>query len=76
MAQIEHDLWCLWKRENGWRFGKNRDNKDKTHPGVKPWEELPETEQKKNIDFIQNIPGLLAELGFQIDKKILSKKNF
>jgi hypothetical protein len=70
MARMEHDLWCLWKQENGWHYGKYRDNKEKSHPDLKPWEELSESEQKKNIDFIQNIPGMLAELGFQIDRII------
>jgi len=69
MAQKEHELWCRWKRENGWQFGEKRDNDQKIHPDLKPWESLSNIEQEKNISFIRNIPRLLAELGFQIEKR-------
>jgi hypothetical protein len=68
MAKMEHELWCQWKRKNGWKFGNKRDEQLKTNPNLCPWEDLPEEERNKNVDFITNLPGILAELGFQIDK--------
>ncbi len=68
LAKMEHQLWCQWKYENGWRHDSVFDKSQKTHPDLKPWEELKESERRKNIDFIVEIPSMLAELGFQIDK--------
>ena len=68
MAKMEHELWCQWKRKNGWKIGNKRDEQLKTNPDLCPWEDLPEEERNKNVDFINNLPCILAELGFQIDK--------
>jgi len=70
MAQIEHRLWCEWKQHSGWQFGEQRNNQLKTNPDIAPWEELPEREKLKNQNFIQQLPALLANMGFQIDRKM------
>lgn len=69
MAQLEHALWSQWKRETGWHYAPKRDDEQKFHPDLVPWKDLPESEKKKNEDYIRTLPALLAELGFQIDKK-------
>jgi hypothetical protein len=69
MAQMEHDLWCQWKRSLGWQYGKPRDDKNKIHPDLRPFGKLTKPEQAKNTEFIIKLPALLAEFGFQIDKK-------
>lgn len=68
MARLEHDLWRQDKLTNGWRFGLLKDKKKRTHPALVAWEELPDEDQKKNQAFIQQLPSLLARLGFQIDR--------
>jgi hypothetical protein len=73
MAKMEHELWCQWKQKNGWEFGEKRDNERKFHPDLVPWNALPEGEKRKNIQFIERIPELLADLGFQIEKLIIIK---
>lgn len=68
MACLEHDFWCQAKEADGWVYGKSRDEKDRTHPDLVPWEELPESEREKNLAVVQHIPALLARIGFQIDR--------
>ena len=75
MAQMEHELWCQWKQENGWKFGEKRENDQKIHPDLIPWEALPDPEKQKNVQFIENLPKLLADLGFQIDTQLPARKN-
>ena len=70
MARMEHDLWRQSKQQDGWRLGAQRDNDKRTHPDLVDWEELPPAEQEKNLHFIRRLPGLLAELGFQMDKQV------
>lgn len=67
MAKMEHTLWCEWKQELGWRYGEQREDQRLIHPDLLPWEELPNDEKEKSIQFVRSIPGILADLGFQID---------
>ncbi len=68
MACLEHDLWRQAKEADGWVYGKQRDNKSRTHPDLVPWDELPEEEKEKNLAVVRQLPALLAQIGFQIDK--------
>lgn len=68
MARLEHDLWRQAKEANGWVYGKQRDEKSRTHPDLVPWDELPEGEQEKNLTVVRQIPALLARIGFQIER--------
>ncbi|MGC9336439.1 MAG: NAD-binding protein [Anaerolineae bacterium] len=68
MARMEHNLWLQTKQEAGYRWGAVRDEKERTHPDLVPWEDLPDEERKKNEAFICELPSLLARLGFQIDR--------
>jgi len=67
MAEMEHQLWCDWKRGQGWHQGDAVDHQLKTHPDLVPWEELQLEEREKNRHFIRGLPELLAEIGLQID---------
>ena len=69
MACLEHSLWRQAKEADGWVYGEKKDDKNRTHPDLVPWEELPEGEQEKNLAVVQQIPALLARIGFQIDRK-------
>ena len=69
MAKAEHELWCVQKRADGWRPGIERDSKRRVHPDLVDWDQLPGPERQKNIHFIQQLPALLAEIGFQIDRE-------
>ena len=67
MAQMEHRLWCDWKRSQGWRAGEARNPRLKTNPDLVEWEDLEEVEKDKNRNFIRKLHALLAEIGLQID---------
>ncbi len=41
MAKMEHQLWCDWKRDQGWQHGEVLDSGHKTNPDIVPWEDLP-----------------------------------
>lgn len=68
MAKMEHQLWCDWKRDQGWQHGEVQDSGQKTNPDLIPWEDLLPEEREKNRHFIRCLPELLAEIGIQIDK--------
>ncbi len=68
MAEMEHQLWCEWKKEKGWRYAEDYDSARKTNPDLVAWEVLPEGERGKNRHFINSLPEILAEIGLQIDR--------
>lgn len=65
MARVEHMRWCWEKRLNGWIFGPVRDDKKKTHPSLVPYEELSESEKRKDRELVRHIPSLLRDIGYE-----------
>ena len=58
-----HNQWIQTKTNEGWRYGLNMSPGQKTHPAMRPWDDLPEsyrrlpeTTDKELLDFYsQNI---------------------
>lgn len=69
MARREHENWRMSKQSQGWRFGAERDPEKRTHPDLVDWEQLTVQEQEKNLHFVRHLPHLLAQCGFQLDRK-------
>ncbi|HEX2977374.1 MAG TPA: SpoIIE family protein phosphatase [Bacteroidales bacterium] len=63
MARLEHLRWCWDKRLNGWIHGNRKDADKKTHPGLVPYELLPEQEKEKDRALVRLIPSLLQDIG-------------
>lgn len=43
-----HDNWMKEKVEAGWVYGEKKNEDKKTHPCIRPFNELPEVQQKKD----------------------------
>ena len=66
LAENIHDIWALQRISEGWRFGPSRNDLEKEHPCLVPYEELPESE--KDYDrktALETIKTILA-LGYKI----------
>jgi RyR domain len=50
MIQIEHEDWCRYYREGGWRYSEQRDDDRRLHDALMPWEDL----KKKRPDCVDN----------------------
>lgn len=48
LAKVQHEGWVREKSSDGWRYGPVLSLKDKTHPLLRPWSDLPA--QYKNVD--------------------------
>ena len=48
-AESVHNTWMQGKVKAGWIYGYERDNEKKIHPLLKPFNLLPEAEQRKDI---------------------------
>lgn len=49
MARQYHNRWIQERQQNGWRFGLNLDLTEKTHPAMRPWDDLPASYQRRAV---------------------------
>lgn len=42
MAENVHDVWAKTRIEQGWTYGTERDDANKKHPCLVPYDQLPE----------------------------------
>jgi RyR domain len=66
LSEIEHERWSKEKLDNGWQFGKIKDNDLKLHPCLIPWSGLPEDEREKDRILVKRIPQILASVGYGV----------
>lgn len=55
LAQLEHERWMLERATDGWRHGTERDNLEKRHPDLIPWEELARAVQRQDEAHVLNL---------------------
>ena len=57
---VQHAQWMEEKRASGWRYGTVRDNARKLHPMMIPFNELPDSEKRKDV-LIQKVIDAFLE---------------
>ncbi len=66
LARNAHENWARLRMAEGWRYGPDRNDVLKQHPGLIPFEELPESEKEYDRQTaLETIRTLLA-LGYTI----------
>lgn len=63
LAQIEHRRWCADRIDHGWRHGETRDDENRLHPSLVPWDALSVNDQQKDRNAVQTLLELLAHGG-------------
>jgi hypothetical protein len=66
LARLEHEEWCEEKIGAGWTYGEVRDDDNRIHNYLVPWEDLPPEIQQYDIDPVKNIPHLVDSIGLKI----------
>jgi ppGpp synthetase/RelA/SpoT-type nucleotidyltranferase len=66
MAALEHGRWNIERLKDGWRPGKKRDDSNKIHNCLVPWEELPEDVKKYDRNAVRAFPEILAKAGLEV----------
>lgn len=66
LAKNTHELWSAQRLAQGWTYGARRDDAQKQHPCLVPYDQLPESE--KEFDRITALGALklIIKLGYQI----------
>lgn len=69
MAKNVHEVWSQNRINDGWTYGPVRDDANKKHPCLIPYEDLPESEKDYDRATSQETLKLILKLGFEISKK-------
>lgn len=65
-AQRDHARWMRNLIAQGWRYGTTLSTKNKTHPWLQSWEQLPRAAREQNIEGVQDLLKILRDFGYSI----------
>lgn len=68
MAKNVHDIWAKNRLEQGWTYGKTRNDELKQHPCLIAYEDLSEEEREYDRNTAIGTLNLILKLGFKISK--------
>lgn len=69
LARNTHENWARQRMAEGWRYGPRRDDALKEHPGLVPYEELPESEKEYDRKTAMETVRTILALGYRIEKE-------
>lgn len=67
LAKNNHDTWAQQRMAAGWSYGPQRDDRQKLHPCLVPYDELPESEKGIDRKTALEIVKVLLAFGVQIE---------
>lgn len=68
LAKHQHESWCRDRTNKGWKYGLEMKTKEKTHPMLRPWEQLPEQYRKIDDQLPHLFMNILAQHGYTVVK--------
>lgn len=66
IAKNVHEVWSSGRMKEGWTYGEERNDAEKKHPCLVPYEELSESEKEYDRNTSQETLKLILKLGFKI----------
>ena len=69
MSKNVHEVWAETRISQGWTYGEERNDAEKKHPCIVPYEELSEKEKEYDRNTSIETIKLILKLGFKITKE-------
>ena len=69
ISKNTHDVWAKNRIKDGWSYGEKRDDAEKLHPCLVPYEELSEEEKEYDRKTSFETLKLIIKLGYKITKQ-------
>lgn len=69
MAKNVHEVWAQTRIAQGWQYGPERNDAEKLHPMLVPYEDLPEAEKEYDRNTSVETLRFILSSGFEIKKK-------
>lgn len=71
LAKNTHENWSAQRMADGWTYGPVRNDALKQHPGLVPYESLPESEKEYDRRTAMETLKTILAMGFEISKRTL-----
>ena len=68
MSKNVHEVWAQTRISQGWTYGEERNDTEKKHPCLVPYEELPEEEKEYDRNTSVETIKLILKLEFKITR--------
>ena len=68
MSKNVHEVWAETRISQGWTYGEERNDTEKKHPCLVPYEELSEEEKEYDRNTSVETIKLILKLGFKITR--------
>lgn len=68
IAENVHENWAKGRVDNGWTYGEERNDKNKTTPCLVPYNQLSEEEKEYDRKTAIETIKLIVALGYKIEK--------
>ena len=68
IAKNVHEVWSAGRINDGWTYGEKRNDTEKKHPCLAPYEELSEEEKQYDRNTSVETIKLILKLGFKITR--------
>jgi hypothetical protein len=75
LAENIHELWSKGKIDNDWKYGPVRDDAQKIHPMLIPYEELTAVEKAYDLEMALETLKVLYALGYRITNNDIDQSN-
>ena len=69
IAENAHEVWAFNRMKEGWSYGPFRDDENKLHPDLIPYNRLTESEKEYDREMAMNTIKLVQKLGWELKKK-------
>lgn len=68
MSKNVHEVWSAGRMKDGWTYGEERNDAEKKHPCLVPYEELSEEEKEYDRNTSVETIKLILKFGFKITR--------
>ena len=68
LAQNTHEVWAAQRLKDGWNYGSERDDSERRHPCLVPYDELPEEEKEYDRNTAREVLKAIIAAGFTIER--------
>lgn len=66
LAENTHEVWAAQRIKDGWTYGQQRDDSEKKHPCLVPYNDLPDSEKEYDRKTAGEALKAVMSLGYQI----------
>ena len=66
VTKQQHEPWVAARIEHGWRYGTKFDQRAKTRPLIRPWDQLPAQFQKPNLNPLHKLLKRVNDDGYDL----------